>query len=420
MGGAKVIAIGQGGGPTPVINSQVAGVLYEAKHSNVRKILGLRNGLEGLLYDCPENIVDITDLNPFSIKTVPGAVLGTTRIKLDKDKDDDKIEIIKKRMHENSIDALIYFGGNDSSYVLQSLGDGFIFVHGAKTIDNDLPCCHHTPGFGSAALFNAKAIRNLALDLFSFKKMVRDMSGKIVYGETSAVIYQVMGRDTGWLAMASAFAKVDEGGTINSSFPPHIVWPAELEFDEERYLNSAENFLMKEGKVFIVVSEGVSKTIDGKKVSLAELCGEVKRDEHGHTDYGRTDKSAAEYLSGLLKKINIRCIQKIKSTQILPQHLQRCYEISLQDSAEAFLVGRESLRAVMDGNHQVSIVLKESNTYSAKPARVPLSEIAGKVRYVPSEYYNGNNITGPTQSFIDEFIPAIGSLEQLPSYFELK
>jgi len=48
MSKSKTIIIGQGGGPTAVINDQVAGALYEAQRNGYR-VLGMRNGLEGLL-----------------------------------------------------------------------------------------------------------------------------------------------------------------------------------------------------------------------------------------------------------------------------------------------------------------------------------------------------------------------------------
>jgi len=64
----KIIAIGQGGGPTSVINDEVAGALYEAKLAGAR-VYALMNGLEGLLYaDVPGNIIDITDWEPAHVR----------------------------------------------------------------------------------------------------------------------------------------------------------------------------------------------------------------------------------------------------------------------------------------------------------------------------------------------------------------
>ena len=59
-----------------------------------------------------------------------------------------------------------------------------------KTIDNDLCCIDHTPGFGSSAKFIATCVKEVALDT-------------AVYDKKSAVIIEVMGRNAGWLALCA-------------------------------------------------------------------------------------------------------------------------------------------------------------------------------------------------------------------------
>src|SRR3989344_4788907 len=141
VNGIETIAIGQGGGPTAVINDEVAGALYQAKKRGVKNVYGLLNGLEGALYPYQGNIIDIADWNPMDLRGRPGAALGTTRANFKKEEngkkvlDSGKINLVKKNLMKLGIEGLIYFGGNDSSSVLQSLGNGFRAVHGAKTID---------------------------------------------------------------------------------------------------------------------------------------------------------------------------------------------------------------------------------------------------------------------------------------------
>src|SRR3989338_1223300 len=104
MSKPRTIAIAQGGGPTAVINSQLAGAIFEAKSNKIERIFGVRNGLEGLLDINDENVIDISDWNPITLKNIPGAVLGTTRVKLDVSEDVDKIQKIKDNLKRLSVD----------------------------------------------------------------------------------------------------------------------------------------------------------------------------------------------------------------------------------------------------------------------------------------------------------------------------
>ena len=52
------VIVGQSGGPTSVINSSLVGVFKTAKDCGVKKVYGMRNGIEGLLN---EHYVDLDD-----------------------------------------------------------------------------------------------------------------------------------------------------------------------------------------------------------------------------------------------------------------------------------------------------------------------------------------------------------------------
>src|SRR4051812_1554716 len=70
----------QGGGPTPVVNASLFGVIDEAKCSGIfSRVLGARFGVEGLL---KRDFVDLSSISSAEIerlRTSPGASLGTTR-----------------------------------------------------------------------------------------------------------------------------------------------------------------------------------------------------------------------------------------------------------------------------------------------------------------------------------------------------
>ena len=111
---------------------------------------------------------------------------------------------------------------------------------------------------------------------------------------------------------------------------------------------------------------------------------------------------------------------KVKTTPNVPQHLQRAFMESAVDASEAYEVGREVMRAILAGEEQVSVVLQQEpgcDKYMMNTVRVPLSEIAGKTRNVEDKYIDG--IRGPTQLFVDHFLPTIGGVSALPHYPEL-
>ena len=179
---AKRVIVGESGGPTPVIDWEVAGALAQAQE-NGWEVYGMMNGFEGLLNaNISGNIVDMTDMDPKSfVFNGPGAGLGTTRIK--------PKEAEYKRIAQNlkylGVDAIIYFGANDSADHLKGLS-GFadlLLIHGIKTVDNDLPMTHHCPGYGSASLFNTTALKNVHNDFCSYKvKGNFEVGGKVIQG----------------------------------------------------------------------------------------------------------------------------------------------------------------------------------------------------------------------------------------------
>jgi 6-phosphofructokinase len=62
-----------------------------------------------------------------------------------------------------------------------------------KTIDNDLECTDHTPGYGTSAKFIANAMAEIDLDNAS-------------YPQGRVIICEIMGRHAGWLTASSALA----------------------------------------------------------------------------------------------------------------------------------------------------------------------------------------------------------------------
>jgi 6-phosphofructokinase len=417
----KRIIIGESGGPTPVIDWEVAGAIDAAQKAGI-EIYGMINGLEGLLCaNIDGNVVDLTAMDPMSfVFNGPGAGLKTTRMK--------PKEVQYKKIAENldafGIDGVVYTGGNDSADQLLGLTKvgGVAGVHAIKTVDNDLPATHHCPGYGSAALYNATALKNVDSDFSSYAvKANFAIEGRVAPGWDIApvIIYQVMGRKAGWLAQGTAFARVDPRGVMVPDRGPHVILCKEVLFDKEAFLSKVEEIITRLGRCVIVVQEDLTEKATGK--SIAEVYGsDVTYDAHGNIQHGRaTSFSPAVFLSELVNnELKVAAVPgKVKDCTLNPQHIQRSYSMSVTDASEAYMVGHAAVQAMVDGEDQKSVVLQKVDG-RIETGLTDLVNIAAKDRKVPMEMIDG--ISGPTQAFVDEFIPCIGGPGALPHYSAMK
>src|SRR5438309_3886245 len=100
----------QGGGPTPVLNASLFGVLDEARCRGVTRVIGSRHGIEGLVR---ESLVDLSAIGESALNRLrlsPGASLGSTRFKpagADMDR-------ILAHLRKHQVRHLLLIGGNGS------------------------------------------------------------------------------------------------------------------------------------------------------------------------------------------------------------------------------------------------------------------------------------------------------------------
>ena len=192
------ILILQSGGPTPVINRSLFGLVDEAmKHADFDKILGSRHGIEGML---KKNFFDLGNQDSSTwnkVSATPGSALGSTRKKLSSEEIPDILEILSSE----NIRYCFIIGGNDSaetglriSSETKKSGYELSVICIPKTIDNDLVNMDHTPGYGSASRFVALATAGIGRDVESMGK------------HAPIAILEVMGRDAGHIALNAGIA----------------------------------------------------------------------------------------------------------------------------------------------------------------------------------------------------------------------
>ncbi len=372
------IAVAQSGGPTCAINASLLGVFRHAtKYDEIDTVFGSVNGIEGLILNNLVNLSDIIadDDDVELIRQTPSTVLGSCRYKLPEHSSDSSVyETIVSNLRAHNIKAFFYIGGNDSMDTVLKLHKYFtannidIKVIGIpKTIDNDLPCTDHTPGFGSAAKYVATTMQEI----------IRDSS---VYSIASVTIVEIMGRDTGWLTASSAALRA------NGEVAPHLIYLPERPFSVKQFIADVREAMEKHYAVVVAVSEGIS--LDPEEIGEEYQSGE--NDVFGH-----------KYLAGVAKALEkvISREMKCKVRAIELNVMQRCssHISSKRDITEAERIGGAAVKAALDGYSGKMMVFHRvaNHPYNIRIEFVDAEKVANHVKYFPTEWIceNGHDVT---------------------------
>ena len=388
---------GQSGGPTAVINSSASGVFQQAlKEECITAVYGAAHGIRGILneefYDMSEETQEQLDL----LKTTPSSALGSVRYKLKNAEVDETdylrlLEVFKKY----NIRYFFYNGGNDSmdtcnkiSKFLANSGYECKVIGVPKTIDNDLSVTDHCPGYGSAAKYVATTIMEVYHDAN-------------VYDTPMITIIEIMGRNAGWLTAASMLAAYKGAG-------PDLIYLPEVPFTIDKFLKDVKKVYdsKPDHKVIVAFSEGCKDT-EGRYI--AEMGQSLAKDAFGHAQLG----GAASVLGDIVKN-EFKC--KVRSIEF--SLMQRCaaHIGSRTDIDEAFLAGKEAVKAAVNGNTDYMIGFERkinSKKYECKTTLVALSDAANTEKTVPLEWLNEDK-NFLKQEFIDYALPLIQGDSGLP------
>ncbi|MBN1318047.1 MAG: 6-phosphofructokinase, partial [Anaerolineales bacterium] len=170
----KNVIIAQSGGPTPVINASLRGVIdgCRAYPDAFDTVFAGYHGIEGVLKEELLNLSAQPEEELCLLSTTPAAgAIGTCRYKLKAHQQEDLQRIIDVFKAHN-IGYFFYNGGNDSmdtahkvAQLAMEQGLELIAVGVPKTIDNDVgdaefKLIDHTPGYGSVARYWALTTQN--------------------------------------------------------------------------------------------------------------------------------------------------------------------------------------------------------------------------------------------------------------------
>jgi 6-phosphofructokinase 1 len=389
----KNLIVAQSGGPSPVINNSLRGLVETANElPEIDTVFAGWHGIEGVL---KEELLNLSRQNPQEIallRTTPAAgSIGTCRYKL-RQKQTEDFDRVLDVFKAHNIGYFCYIGGNDSMDTANKVanharerGVDVVGVGVPKTIDNDVgdsqfKLIDHTPGYGSTARYWAHAVQ------------FANEENKGSSPADPVLVLQAMGRRIGFIPAAARLADPDRR-------LPLQIYLAERETTIERLADNVNDQLKRDGRVIVVVSEGLK---------LGDI-GETK-DSFGHTQFSSSQITVAQVV---INELNARGLPvKGAARANVPGTAQRhdMLYASNVDLDEAYRAGQKAanLAAAGESGFMATILRDDSPIYNVRYDKVPLEAVAGSERKFPAEWISDNGID-VTDEFIRYATPLIGT-----------
>ncbi len=363
------------GGVSAALNATAAGAIKAAQRSeSIHDMLVPEYGLHGILNGEFYSTKDLDQAALDQMYCTPSSIFGTSRFKLPDPRVDQEpyIQILEVFKTYN-IRSLLYHGGGDSQDTTNKFSQFFKMVDYPiqciglpKTIDNDLMVTDHCPGYGSTAKYIATSTLEAALDT---KAMSRS--------STKVFILEVMGRNAGWIAAASALARCD------ATSAPHLILVPERKKSADNILAGISLQLDKEGYCVIVVSEGFQLT-DTISSDDSDTCS------FGHKRLGGIGLELANLIQSSLK---------VKTRSANADYLQRAvgHCASAIDLDIAYHIGQRAVQCINDGLYDKMLIVKHLGYLPLKwkIETCPIDWVANHEKHLPDFFIsdNGHDIT---------------------------
>jgi phosphofructokinase-like protein len=335
---AKSLGILTGGGDCPGLNAVIRAVVRRADAAGW-DVVAVREGWRGLV----ESIFE--DLGPQQVSGIlprGGTIIGTSRT--NPFTLEGGVERVLRNFRDRGLDALVAIGGEDTLGVATRLfaEKHFPVVGVPKTIDNDLSGTDYTFGFDTAVFIATEAIDRLHTTAESHNRVM---------------VVEVMGRQTGWIAVMSGIA----GGA-------DVILVPEVPVDFEEVAEAIRKRHAR-GKNFsiVVVSEGCE---------LPGLADGGERDQFGHVILAKRGVGDA-----LGREIEERTGFETRVTVL--GHVQRGGSPTPRDRVLATRFGLKAADLALAGEFGQMAALQGDDVVA-----VPLAEATAQLKVVPREWYD--------------------------------
>ncbi|PKO22025.1 MAG: 6-phosphofructokinase [Chloroflexi bacterium HGW-Chloroflexi-1] len=400
------VIVAQSGGPTPVINSSLRGVVEtcRAMPDVFGTIYAGYHGIEGVLQ---EELLDLSAQPAEEIallSTTPAAgSIGTCRYKL-KAKQAEDFERVVQVFKAHDVGYFFYNGGNDSmdtahkiATLAQDIDVDLIATGVPKTIDNDVgggltvggefKLIDHTPGYGSTARYWALNVRSAN----------EENAGSCP--TDPVLVMQAMGRKIGFIPAAARLAD------------PHRELPLLIALRESgltmaELADAVNDMLRARGRCLLVISEGFD--VGAHSTGSGRVLGE-RKDSFGHTQFSSSETTVAQVVVNYLNEVGLATRGAARGNVPGTDQRHNMIYASTVDLDEAYRVGRKAvLIAAEAGSGYMSTILREPGPiYDVRYDKAPLELVANSERSFPQAWIAENRLD-VTDDFVRYARPLIG------------
>jgi 6-phosphofructokinase len=396
------VVVAQSGGPTPVINNSLRGVVETCRAMSdvFGTVYAGWHGIEGVL---KEELLDLSAQPTEEIallRTTPAAgAIGTCRYKLKAQQQED-FERVVEVFKAHDVGHFFYIGGNDSmdtahkvAQLAHERGLDLVATGVPKTIDNDVggglaatgefELIDHTPGYGSVARYWALHVQNAN----------QENAGSCP--SDPVLVLQAMGRKIGFIPAAARLADPDRG-------MPLLILMAESGLTLEELADRVNDLLKERGRAVIVISEGFSVGDIGER-----------KDSFGHTMFSSSQMTVEQSMVNYLNGVGLAAQGSARGNVSGTDQRHNMIYASTVDLEEAYKVGQKAALVAAEegagsaGGYMSTILREPGDVYRVRYDRVPLEQVANSERKFPAAWIAPGR-TDVTDDFVRYARPLIG------------
>jgi 6-phosphofructokinase 1 len=407
MSKARNVVVAMGGGPTPVINNSLRGIVEACpEFTHFGTVYGAWQGILGILQ---EELLDLSaqDGEEISLlRTTPAAgAIGTARYKLESEEDLSRI-IEVFRAHD--VGCFFGIGGNDTQLVCLTVAEAaaqagyeLTVVGVPKTVDNDLgdpefKLVDHTPGYPSVSRYWAWTVQCL------------EEENRGSASADPVLVVQAMGRRVGFIPAAARLADPERES-------PLLIFLAECGLTLDEITDAIADTVRKRGRALVVASEGLRT---GWKPALlrtgwkpAPKLGEFgeKKDAFGHVAFSASRATVAQLLVNHLNDVGLPARGHARGQVPGTEQRDAILYASPVDLEEAYAVGAQAVELAAQGESGVMVTIRRASgpAYRAEYGTIPLREVAGKDRPFPKSWIAPSKVD-VTDAFVRYARPLLG------------
>ena len=391
MAQPKNVVVAQSGGPSPVINNSLRGIIETCRSmpEYFGTIYGGLNGIEGILKEELLNLSaqDEEEIRLLRVTPAAGAI-GTCRYKLRHEEDFERVVEVFKA---HGVGYFFYIGGNDSmdtahkiAQLAHERGLDLVATGVPKTIDNDVgdsefKLIDHTPGYGSVARYWALNVQNAN----------QENAGS--WPSDPVLVLQAMGRKIGFIPAAARLADPDRE-------MPLLIFLKESGLSLEELADRVNDMLRERGRCIVVISEGFPVGDIGER-----------RDAFGHVMFSSSLMTVEQIVVNYLNEVGLAARGAARGNVPGTDQRDSIIYASTVDLEEAYKVGQKAVQiAVEEGSGYMATILRDPGpVYHVRYDKVPLEVVANSERAFP-EAWIAPSRTDVTDDFVRYARPLIG------------